>query len=165
MGGQPGQIKEGIYAPLKSGGWSAKPVKFWMATRARAAEIVPGAIPGEDYGLTEVVHCKSKSEVGVSQARSLCSEMYLLRVLEAAPSAVVLVIYGSHARVAIQETIGIELTRERRYVRAMVAGRERHLVHLDHPASFLPTKTFSKALTEAELVEVREACNRTQRRP
>jgi hypothetical protein len=60
----------------------SKPVRFWSEVRSRAAELYERAVtPGEDYALTEVVHCKSRKNYGVKQALKECSDRYLSRVL------------------------------------------------------------------------------------
>ncbi|WP_232286003.1 hypothetical protein [Prescottella equi] len=57
--GGPGQIKDGRYSPSRDGGWGGA-VRFWSSVRQRAFELLPDAVPGLDYALTEVVHCKSR---------------------------------------------------------------------------------------------------------
>lgn len=58
-------VRDGTHAP----GW----VRFWAAVRARASELLGrSAIAGFDYAISEIVHCKSDSEVGVSAAEG-CS--------------------------------------------------------------------------------------------
>ena len=44
-------------------------VPFWRGVRARATEILGrDAVPGVDFALTELVHCKSTGEQGVARA-------------------------------------------------------------------------------------------------
>ena len=72
-------------------------VRFWAAVRARASELLGRlAIPGFDYAITEIVHCKSGSEVGVSEAEEFCADLYLRRIV-AASSAPILVAMGDVA--------------------------------------------------------------------
>ena len=52
---------------------------------------------GCHYALSEVVHCKSKSETGVPQALNECSEKYLEELLDISPAKVV-VVYGVNAK-------------------------------------------------------------------
>jgi hypothetical protein len=51
---------------------------FWLATRARAAELLGrNPTPGVDYALTEVVHCKSVEQLGIAQGARLCVTTWL----------------------------------------------------------------------------------------
>lgn len=55
--------------------------RYWFSVRMRAAEILARdkehIIPGKDYAITEVVHCKSFSEkIGVREALHHCSEKF-----------------------------------------------------------------------------------------
>lgn len=66
------------------------PVAFWRDVSKLAASFFGRAvIPGIDYALTEVVHCKSTNEVGVPTASPECARRYLRRVLALSPSAVI----------------------------------------------------------------------------
>ena len=54
------------------------------------------ARPGEDFALSEVVHCKSKKEEGVASALSTCSGRYLNELLSCS-GALVIVLVGKKA--------------------------------------------------------------------
>jgi hypothetical protein len=74
-------ITEGIYnrdrTGRRVGGW----VRFWAWTRRIVGELLDReATPGWDYALTEVVHCGSQQERGVSSALQSCASRYLRRV-------------------------------------------------------------------------------------
>ena len=71
-GGTRSFILDGIYTTAPTGE-KLKKVAYWVAVRARARELIRNAVPGRDYALTEVVHCKSKDEVGVASASEECS--------------------------------------------------------------------------------------------
>jgi hypothetical protein len=82
-------------------------VSFWFAARARASELLERpAVPGVDFALTEVVHCKSESEHGVADAFGRCVETWLRPVLRAA-AARVIVLFGTWARNAFHDVYGI----------------------------------------------------------
>ena len=49
------------------------------------------------YALSEVVHCKSKKQIGVEKALNKCSENYLTGILQKSPAKVV-VVFGDHAK-------------------------------------------------------------------
>ena len=69
--------------PLLTDRSYGRSVRFWSAVRHRAIELLGRDVtPGMDYALTEIVHCKSRNEIGVKHAQVECVESYLLRVLE-----------------------------------------------------------------------------------
>ena len=79
-GGRRQWIKDGTKS-LRPDGSYGKATAFWAAVRQRAMELWQGDVrPGVDYALTEIVHCKSKSEIGVAEARKRCVPRYLRRV-------------------------------------------------------------------------------------
>ena len=69
-------------------------------------------IPGCDYALSEVVHCKSTDEEGIKKALEECSGKYLERLLGISPAKVVVVL-GKPAKDALgkylikQATVGL----------------------------------------------------------
>jgi len=76
-------------------------VRFWASIRRRAAEIwnLPHEQirPGLDFAITEVVHCKSRQEEGVSQALDTCKKLHWDDTLRLA-SAKLIVVLGKVAR-------------------------------------------------------------------
>ena len=76
-GGKKIWIKDGIKALKKKGAYH-KFTMYWAFVRKYSKEILNReAVPGVDYALSEVVHCKSKSEAGVAQASNECAKKYL----------------------------------------------------------------------------------------
>ena len=60
-------VKNGRYLQ-RNGHYAQRPVKFWTSVQRRAEELIgPIADPSVNYVMTEVVHCKSKKEVGVHE--------------------------------------------------------------------------------------------------
>lgn len=154
--GGPGQIKDGRYSPSRDGGWGGA-VRFWSSVRQRAFELLPDAVPGLDYALTEVVHCKSRGEIGVAEARSTCAERFFPSIVEQATSADVFVVFGVHAARALAELFGIVLDSGQRLAEVEVGGRRRFVVYLDHPAGGGAIKRLRTALSEGEFDMVRRA--------
>jgi len=77
-----GEYRNGINTPKKS-----QPTWVWMHNRA--SEILGEDIhPHRDWALTEVVHCKSRSEIGVKQAASHCSQRWLERIVSLSPAPI-----------------------------------------------------------------------------
>jgi len=151
-----GQIRDGIYSPLPEGGWSGA-VYFWAAVRQRAFELIPGATPGVDYALTEVVHCKSRSEFGVPEARHTCATKHLPNVLAAATEARVVAVIGVHSAREVSRLFDLSLDGNSRYAELDQDGRRRAFVYLDHPSSGGKQKRFAMALTHDQLDRVRMA--------
>lgn len=159
--GGPGQIKDGRYSPSRDGGWGGA-VRFWSSVRQRAFELLPDAVPGLDYALTEVVHCKSRGEIGVAEARSTCAERYFPSIVEQATSADVFVVFGVHAARAIADLFGIVLDSGQRLAEIEAGGGRRFVVYLDHPAGGGAIKRLRTALTETEFDLVRRAVERSR---
>ena len=96
----------------QDGTLSPKPVAFWNNVRRRASEILtfPGdtagypADPSQDYAMTEVVHCKSKGEFGVSAAARTCADRHMDSVLRLSPALVV--VLGQERPAAVGRHVG-----------------------------------------------------------
>ncbi|CAD5374016.1 conserved hypothetical protein [Rubrivivax sp. A210] len=75
-------------------------VSFWMSINRYAIELFGhnNLLPGVHYAITEVVHCKSRDEVGVNAALPQCSG-YMPDILRSSGANVV-VWLGSHAQKA-----------------------------------------------------------------
>lgn len=86
--------------PLKEVRWQ----RTLAIMKALAAEL-GAATPGAENGVTEVVHCKSRKQDGVTSARACCVERYAARVL-AASGAGVLVFSDHHAKQAAATLLG-----------------------------------------------------------
>lgn len=77
-GGRKQWTREGKQSLLKDGSYAEKTSHFRAEVAARAGELLGRkARAGIDYVLTEVVHCKSKAETGVKEARDECVARYL----------------------------------------------------------------------------------------
>ncbi len=127
-------------------------VRFWSSVRVRAGEILGrAAVPGRDFALTELVHCKSKNEIGVSDALPLCSRHWLSPVIEHSAAQVV-VLLGSRARdvcVRLWELDGSKSA----HFGVELGGIERAVVIIPHPNAFGPKK-ISDHLSEETLTRL-----------
>lgn len=132
--GRPGQIQDGVRTPTEDGR-KGKYVAFWGGVLRVVREVIPDAVPGADYALTEVVRCKSRNEIGVASARPFCADRYLDATLAQAVRAQLIIIYGKHALAEMKERYELPLTPDHRSCDADVAGLARRIVWLDHPAS------------------------------
>jgi uracil-DNA glycosylase len=96
---------------LKSDQSYGRPVQHWIEVRSRASELFSReAVPGIDYALSEVVHCKSKKKEGVSEALEECTARYLRSTLSAA-AAKIIVALGREAQSAISRLCGLPTDR------------------------------------------------------
>jgi hypothetical protein len=83
------------------------PVKYWREVFKLAKFIFGKEIDiSNDLCLTEVVHCKSKGEIGVNKkSRNKCAENYMSRILQAS-NAKMVVCYGAQARAYFTSEVG-----------------------------------------------------------
>lgn len=129
-----GWVKDGLYSRQRDGSWSKDWVRFWASARGRSREILQRKIePGIDFALTEVVHCKSRRECGVSEARDECSDRYLRRVISVS-AAKLLIVYGKQAEGVVRRHFGSAMTALGHGLSLILIGdRPRMLVFLPHP--------------------------------
>jgi uracil-DNA glycosylase len=130
-GGDRSYVLDGIYS-TDSDGLRLKKVAYWVAVRARARELLPNAVPGKDYALTEMVHCKSEHELGVVEALDECKARHFDHILAISPAAV-LIVLGKPAR---EYFLGSASVAPTSIECRNIAGRERLIAYLPHPASF-----------------------------
>jgi hypothetical protein len=77
--------------------------KYWkVAIKQSAVLLGEGFDISNDMCMTEIVHCKSKGEVGVAEASATCSEKYLPKIFEVS-GAVVVLVGGAKARDRVHE--------------------------------------------------------------
>lgn len=129
----------------EDGTYSKYGVAFWKSIQNRAAEILgPDADAAVDYAMTEVVHCKSKKQIGVAEAVGRCAERWLDPVLTVCPAPVVVVV-GSHAGVQARKLLGLPASfgsaDDRSIHTIVIGGRSRAVVYVPHPAGFNGPKT------------------------
>ncbi len=124
--------RNGIYPVLPGGKRRNSWVRYWAFVRSHATRLLGrAALPGVDYAVTEVVHCKSKDQIGVAAATLQCVGRYLEDVLALSGSRVICVL-GDAARLAFATRFGLPakmgLTGP-----VILAQRERLLIFLPHP--------------------------------
>jgi uracil-DNA glycosylase len=125
-------IRSGI-AYRKQDGTFSSSVRYWASIRARACELYDRDVtPGTDYALTEVVHCKAKTEKDAELAVDKCAELYLNRLLLCSGSCVV-VIVGKIARKVFMKTYFPTTKYYGHGTKINVAGRDRFVMFVSHP--------------------------------
>ena len=131
-------------------------VRFWTAVRARAKEIFQrDAVPGKDFALTELVHCKSRQEQGVPEAFCLCSKLWLPSVMKHS-GARIIILLGSRAKNACVQLWKLD-SRQSVQFDVPIAGRSRAVVILPHPNAF-EKKTVAAHATPAQLKRLQSLC-------
>lgn len=124
-------------------------VRFWTGVRARAREILKReAVPGQDFALTELVHCKSRKEHGVREALPLCLERWFAGLLEHSGSRIVILL-GALARDTCARLWKLD-SRESVHFDIPIAGLNRAVVILPHPNAY-EKKTIADHTTFAQL--------------
>lgn len=150
-------VQDGIYDALPGTTRSARGTRYWISIRARAAELLgksPAELhPGLDYALTEIVRCKSTGEKGVAQAVSTCTGRYLASTFELA-NATTFVVVGAHASKEIAKLLDLNPVTKLQGP-TFIAGKQRMLLFLPHPASFETAKTVNRVLTPDQLGTLR----------
>ncbi|GEM_PF-6465390 len=69
---------------LNKDGSRGKTVRYWTSIKNRVKELISKEpIPGIDYCITELVHCKSQKQEGVMGAFGFCAELYFNRIVRA----------------------------------------------------------------------------------
>ena len=138
---------------------------FWRAVKKHADDILGyKSVPGVDYALSEVVHCKSRQQVGVTAAMAECTNRYLDRLLEiaAAPTIVVL---GSSARTAMishYPTLFSELPPFGSVTKLNLASKSRLVAFMPHPNAHMK-RSFAERMPENPIdafAECRSGCIR-----
>lgn len=151
-------IRDGKQARNLDGSYG-KPVSYWSSIRNRATELLNrAAVPGVDFALSEIVHCKSKGEVGVPAAINECAARYLMRLLSCSPATVLVLVgrktlnYWNSLRIEsvppVPERDGTELQ--------PIAGRNRVIVFLPHPTGPEP-KRFCSWVSGSAMEKIRSA--------
>lgn len=138
---------------LQQDGTYSRGVAFWAAVRKRAEELLgPDIVPGIDYALTEIVHCKSRAEIGVAEAQEYCVSRYLKQVLDLA-GAKIIVVLGTRAKQAMRATFPIP--ENTNVVGPMeIGGKSRFVVFLPHPNA-RAERTFAKCVSPEDRQNLR----------
>ena len=144
--------EDGIRSLQRDGSWG-KAVRFWTEVRSRARELLERDVrPGVDYALTEVVHCKSRREMGVPEALPECARRYLQRVVKLS-GARVLVTLGKRAKVAVQQGFSRSIppaSEEVVFGPIPIGEHQRYIVFLPHPNAHMK-RTFEASVGREKL--------------
>jgi hypothetical protein len=132
---------------------------FWRAVKKHADDILGyKSVPGVDYGLSEVVHCKSRQEVGVTAAMADCTNRYLDRLLEVA-AAPTIVVLGSSARTAVINHYSTPFSEQPPFgsvTKVNLASKPRLVAFMPHPNAHMK-RSFAERMPERQLMSLRNA--------
>jgi hypothetical protein len=122
-------VKNELYPLQKDGNYPKGWVRFWGAVRSIARVLLDenSPVPGKDYAITEIVHCKSVSEIGVNEAMETCTEKYLDQLIMSSGAKLVISLGDKVANV-IKEKNNIE-----KNTRIAFINEGKTLVFLPHP--------------------------------
>jgi hypothetical protein len=145
-------IKDGVHGSQKNAEEQpsyGKATHFWVEVRERAKELLEKNVsPGEDYALSELVHCKSRKEEGVKDAMGICTTLYFEPILKYSGAQIV-VVFGAKARRVVKKQLKIP-DAVRLFGPGEVFGHKRLVVFMPHPSSF-GHRSFAKRLDQKEL--------------
>jgi hypothetical protein len=155
-------IARGCHSRARDGRVTERPVMFWQWALRTAKELLGrDPVPGDDYALTEVVHCGSRGEEGVRAALGTCSARYLHRVMTASPARVVIVV-GARARGAFEGQLRRHLNGQALPLGSRgwawhgdLLGRTRYVLTLPHPNARAPSHGLAATLGPDLASEVR----------
>lgn len=124
----------------RDGTRASRAPQYWLEVKNAAAVLLDCPVDalrwGEDFALSEVVHCKSKANAGVQQALQVCSRRYLEPLLVASAARVV-VWYG-----LASEAFALLTGRRAGLLEGPVdlCGRARYLLFLPAPGAGQPRR-------------------------
>jgi hypothetical protein len=111
----------------------------------------PAADPSKNYAITEIVHCKSRKEVGVKEASAFCIDKWMNPILTVSPARILIIVGGqvrdryAKADLGVAPDFGsgdnyIGLSQKERSLRDIVltdvGGSKRLAIFNYHPASW-----------------------------
>ncbi len=143
FGNGPKQVKDGMRAPLKQpdtkGRTHSRAGNYWSRSLGNVKWLFERQVtPGIDYAITEVVHCKSQSEIGVAAAAGRCTELWLEPVLRASRSRV-LILVGKTATNAFARHFTTHKFPLGEVTEVRVGDISRLVVSVRHPNARQPT--------------------------
>lgn len=147
--------KDQKYVMLKDGSYDTKSVRFWSSVRNRVKEIYPKKeiTLGYDLCMIEIVKCKSRKEYGVKECMSECSQKYMNDILNFSNAKVILCL-GKVAEVFIKDFYKLG---DKKIVEDVeIAGKNRTVIFIPHPSSFVKAKKIENILNFEEIKRVQE---------
>ena len=124
-------VKNFLY-PKHKNGYAKQWVRYWGFVRSISRKLLDkqNVIPGVDYSLMEIVHCKSHNEYGVNEALDVCAEKYLERTLKISKARVIVAV-GNKSRDILSKKLNIEFEANS-HIEQIVGGTERIIFTTPH---------------------------------
>ena len=119
---------------LMRNGRYAKAIRFWTEIRRRADELLDDADPACNYVMTEVVHCKSRRNVGAAAASGTCARRYLSDILQLTEAPIV-VVMGKIAQQVIRDWFPELPQPPDIHPQAELGGRRRTFLFIGQPGT------------------------------
>lgn len=130
-----------------------EPTPYWSEIKNRSTELFGRtAIPGVDYVLTEIVHCKSRNMIGVDEAIDECGSRYLQRILSVAEANVLVTVgvkVGRLLKLALNLDSDLNIAGP-----ILIGGKKRIVLFFPAPGSSKPRK-IEKLYTTEEIHFIR----------
>jgi hypothetical protein len=145
--------KEGVRYKKKDGQYSDS-IRFWASIKSIANEVIDNAVPGTDYAMTEVVHCKSRKEYGVPEACEVCPQRYFSSVISLSPAKVIIVL-GETAKDVFISNYKNTNGNQKLFGPIAIEDKIRYVVFLPHSNAFKPHK-LSTNLSPNQLETLRQ---------
>lgn len=135
-----------------------KSVAFWNNVHRQVERAYGRNVRmGIDYAMTEIVHCKSESEIGVNRCKSLCANTWMNRIISLS-SAKVLILFGTVAKQWFGDMTGDKLGKSGVKNGIVIEGKARLVVWLPHPNA-REIRNLTSVLTEPEINLIRRSLN------
>ena len=148
-GAQYGKVYGSGGTPETAGHW----VRFWSMIKNHATAILQDQpVPGRDYAITEMVHCKSNNEAGVRNALPYCSRKWLPDIMNHS-GASILVLLGDHARNAAASLWELDTSQSVQFD-VLITGRNRAVVILPH-SNFRGKRKITDYVSHVQLERLR----------
>ncbi len=145
-------VRDGNQARISDGEY-LRSTPYWSEIKNRSGELLGrSVIPGVDYAITEIVHCKSRNNIGVDDAMEECVSKFFHSVLKVS-GARVLISVGKKVERSMKVTFNLDQA-ARIIGPIWIAGQERFVLFFAAPNSNQPRKV-DKVLTHSEIARIR----------
>jgi uracil-DNA glycosylase family 4 len=150
---------------VKNESGTPKTVKYWTNLNARAKELIGRkAKLNNDFAITEIVHCKSKSEVDIDdKCLESCSNNYLKEIISLS-NAKLIVAVGKKAKEVIynlylkNQNI-TDFEKNKLYGPFEINNKHRYFLYICHPNTRKEIKKLDKVMNIDELKTISNLLN------
>jgi uracil-DNA glycosylase len=119
--------------------YAHRSILHWSSIRKTVAKIygrsVDNVIPGADYAMTEIVHCKTKETFCKNKPHSECADRYLDKLVGVSGAKVILVV-GAAAEKIVRRRYHIANDKQKVKKDVEINGRKFDFIFIANPCSF-----------------------------